>query len=232
MHLIPRQNRATIKHRMKILGRTILGMPIEVFLPENGNIKYLMIAGQHGNEPETTVLLSSVLRSISSSSLHCAVVLAANPDGLVHGTRCNAAGVDLNRNFPSSNWSAEKVCYSWNDEHPRDTELSPGTEPASEPETRSLLHIISTLDIKTVIALHSPLHCIDDPEESELAKSISQLVDLPLVSDIGYDTPGSLGSWGRENGVSVITIELPFDTIQNLRRRFSEVLEQLLIDEL
>ena len=85
-HLLPRQKRATINQRVKIFGESVLGMPLEVFIPQSDKAKYLVIAGQHGNEPETTILLSSVLRSISNNSLCCAVVLCANPDGLVHGT--------------------------------------------------------------------------------------------------------------------------------------------------
>jgi protein MpaA len=231
-HLVPRQKRASINHKVKIFGKSLLGMPLEVFLPQNEKTDYLVVAGQHGNEPETTVLLSSVLRSIPKGSLRCAVVLCLNPDGLARGTRCNAAGVDLNRNFPSSNWSSQKVYYSWNDENPRDTELSPGKGPASEPETKSIIRLIEDYHIKNLISIHSPLSCIDDPDKTDMAKSLSETMNLPLVSDIGYETPGSLGSWGKENGIAVVTIELPFDTLQDLRRKFSIPVEKLLTGKL
>jgi protein MpaA len=229
---IPRQKRGYINHVVKVYGKSNLGMSLEVFLPQKEKARYLVIAGQHGNEAETTVLLSSALRSIPSELLRCAVILNMNPDGLAHGTRCNAAGVDLNRNFPASNWSPKEAYYSWNDEHPRDTELSPGVKPASEPETRELLNLLKDLKPEAVISLHSPLNCIDDPQNTDLAKSLSREMNLPLVPNIGYATPGSFGSWAKENGLTLITIELPFDTIQNIRRRFSPSLEKLLMGEL
>jgi protein MpaA len=231
-YLIPRQKRGWINHPVKVYGKSRLGISLEVFLPEKSRVKYLVIAGQHGNEPETTVLLSAVLRSIPNELLCCAVVLAANPDGLARGTRCNAAGVDLNRNFPASNWSSKEVYYSWNDEHPQDTQLSPGIKPASEPETKALLALLKRLNPQAVISLHAPLNCIDDPQNTLLAISLSQLMDLTLITDIGYAVPGSFGSWAKENGLTLITLELPFDTMQNIRRRFSPALEKLLTGKL
>jgi protein MpaA len=230
--LIPIRERGRINHPVKIYGKSRLGMPLQVFLPAGEKLKYLVMAGQHGNEPETTVLLSAALRSIPNQLLSCAVILAANPDGLARGTRGNAAGVDLNRNFPASNWSSNMVYYSWNDENPQDTELSPGVKAASEPETRALLTLLKKLNPEAVISLHAPLNCIDDLQSTRLAKSLSKLMDLPLVANIGYSTPGSFGSWAKENRLPLITLELPFDTIQNIRRRFSAVLEKLLMGEI
>ena len=88
----------------------ILGIPLEVWRPA-GSCKLLIHAGIHGEEGETTVALSRALRLISEPSPHCAVVLAANPDGLIRGTRGNARGVDLNRNFPTQDWSPDPVMH-------------------------------------------------------------------------------------------------------------------------
>ena len=81
-------------------GLSHLGTPLEVWRP-SGRCRLLIHAGIHGEEGETTVALSRALRLLSEPSPHCAVVLAANPDGLIRGTRGNARGVDLNRNFPT-----------------------------------------------------------------------------------------------------------------------------------
>ena len=227
---IPRHLRGRFQSRPESFGRSVLGAPLDLFLPANGKIIGLVVAGQHGNEPETTVLVSSVLRSVEPSLLCCAVVTSLNPDGLSRGTRCNANGVDLNHNFPAANWSAAPAVYSWNDENPRDTELSPGNGPGSEPETQALIEVVRRYGVKTVVSLHAPLGCIDDPKRTRLGTWLANTSGLPLVSGVGYATPGSLGAWGLEHDVSVITLELPFDTIQNHRRRYTAMLADLLTD--
>ena len=83
----------------------MLGLPLEVWRPRQ-ECRLLLFAGIHGEEPETTYALSRALRQLSALPEHCAVVLAANPDGITRGTRGNANGVDLNRNFPSKDWRA------------------------------------------------------------------------------------------------------------------------------
>ena len=92
-----------------------------------------MLAATHGNETETTVALSAALRIVAPGELRCAVVLAFNPDGTLLGTRCNGAGVDLNRNFPAGDWEAGTVRSRWSSQTPQIVELSRGEAPASSP---------------------------------------------------------------------------------------------------
>ncbi len=229
--LVPREKRGTIDHNRRTFGMSRPGAPLEVFGPGKGPVSCLVIAGQHGTEPESTVLLSSVLRTIPKGELLCPVVPALNPDGLARGTRCNASGVDLNRNFPTSDWSSRPVCYSWNNENPRDTELSAGTGPVSEPETAALLKLVDELRPEYIISIHAPMECIDDPGPTPLGKWLSGETGLPLVTDIGYPVPGSFGTWAMENKIQLITFELPSDSIQNIRRRFTPVLIKVLTGE-
>ena len=119
MKLRPRQDIGTIPFEPEIYGRSHLGLPLEVW-PPSGPCKLLIHAGIHGEEGETTVALSRALRALPERSPSCAVVLAANPDGLVRGTRGNARGVDLNRNFPTKDWSPEPVKHRSTLELPRD----------------------------------------------------------------------------------------------------------------
>jgi protein MpaA len=155
------------------------------------------------------MLLSAALRSIHSTDVGVAVILSANPDGLSRGTRSNARGVDLNRNFPSRDWKAGSTYYRFTPASERDVELSTGTGPASEPEVRSLIQLIDDLRPEAVIALHAALGCIDDPRDSTLGRWLASHTRLPRVPDVGYETPGSLGTWGVELGMNVVTYELP-----------------------
>ena len=212
-------------------GLSHLGIPLEVWRP-TGTCKLLIHAGIHGEEGETTVALSRALRLLSEPSPHCAVVLAANPDGLIRGTRGNARGVDLNRNFPTRGWSSDPVKHRSTMDAPREVTLSPGRQAGSEPETKALINLIEELKPETVVALHAPLACIDDDRLGALAHWISKRTGLPLVPDVGYPTPGSFGTWGGERGIGVVTYEFPLTGNDALVRDHVPVLAELLAGDL
>ncbi|MBN1543030.1 murein tripeptide amidase MpaA, partial [candidate division KSB1 bacterium] len=160
--------RGRILHSNRIYGTAVSGAPLRVFTPPNGRACGLLLAAQHGDEPETAVLLSAALRSVAD--LRAAAVTAVNPDGLALGTRGNARGVDLNRNCPAANWRPEPVYYPWYNDEEKRVELSPGEAPGSEPETRALLALIEEIDPSWIVSLHARLACIDDPLDTPLAR--------------------------------------------------------------
>jgi protein MpaA len=230
MKLRPRQEIGTIPRDPNTYGHSHLGVPLEVWRPRD-SCRLLVHAGIHGEEPETTFALSRALRLLPAQSMHCAVVLAANPDGLLRGTRGNARGVDLNRNFPTGDWQPDPVTHRSTLDDPRDVVLSPGSGPGSEAETRALIGLIDELQPETVIALHAPLACIDDPTQGPLAQWLATKTGLPLVPYIGYPTPGSFGTWGTEHGIAVVTYEFPLTTPDALVREHVPVLAELLAGE-
>lgn len=227
MTLRPRHDWGTLPLEPDTYGRSHLGLPLEVWRPA-GACKLLLFAGIHGEEPETTFALSRALRRLIAPPAACAVVLAANPDGLIRGTRGNARGVDLNRNFPASDWRPDPVTSRSTLDDPRDVVLSPGTGPGSEPETKALLGLIDELQPSAAIALHAPLACIDEASESPLGAWLAERTGLPRVSDVGYPTPGSFGSWGAEHGIAVVTYEFPLASTDDLVREHVPVLVELL----
>lgn len=225
--LRPRAHWGTMVHPPTTYGRSVLGLPLEVWRP-TGRCELLLFAGIHGEEPETTYALSRALRQLVDQPAHAAVVLAANPDGLIRGTRANARGVDLNRNFPASNWRPDPVTSRSTIEDPSDVLLSPGAHAGSEPETQALIALIAELRPDAVIALHAPLDCIDDANASPLGARLAQRTGMPLVRDVGYPTPGSFGSWGAEHGVPVITYEFPVIATEDAMRTHVPVMVELL----
>lgn len=227
MKLRPRQEQGTILWEPDTYGHSHLGVPLEVWRPASV-CQLLLFAAIHGEEPETTFALSRALRQLSEPSPHCAVILAANPDGLIRGTRGNARGVELNRNFPARDWQPSLVPHRSTREHPQDVLLSPGPHPGSEPETQALIRLIDELKPETVIALHAPLACIDDPRNSPLGQWLAERTGLPLVADVGYPTPGSFGSWGTDQGLAVITYEFPLADTDEVMREHVPVLVELL----
>ena len=227
MKVRPRQQIGTIPTAPEPYGRSRLGNVLEYWRPI-GACKVLVFAGIHGEEPETTFALSRALRLQSQPPPHCAVVLAVNPDGLIRGTRGNARGVDLNRNFPTRDWRPDPVAHRSTMNDPQDVLLSPGSEAGSEPETQALIRLIAELKPETVVALHAPLACIDDARQGPLAHWLAERTSLPLVKDVGYPTPGSFGTWGAEQGIGVVTYEFPLATTDQLVREHVPVLAELL----
>jgi hypothetical protein len=122
-----------------------------------------------------------------------------NPDGRIAGTRGNANGVDLNRNFPATNFDG--------------TDPENGKTPLNQPESRALHDLIERVRPDLVIAMHSwdgqQFINFDGPARS-IAERFSTTSGLPVAESTSFaQTPGSLGSYlGRDRGVPLITIEL------------------------
>ncbi|MFV0573905.1 MAG: murein tripeptide amidase MpaA [Vibrio sp.] len=206
-----RQQRAHFSLQPQIYGKSVLGAPLLYFPAQVQTEKSgLIIAGTHGDETASIVSLSCALRSIENGQLRHHVILSMNPDGNQLGTRANANEVDLNRNFASENWQSGGTVYRWSTHEPeRDVEVGTGDAPNSEPETAALCQLIEQLQPAWVTSFHEPLACIDDPSFSPLAKWLSDKFQLPMVEDVGYDTPGSFGSWCAERDLLCVTVEFP-----------------------
>jgi protein MpaA len=226
--LVARSERGVIRHASSIYGASFEGVPLTVYLPESGSAEVVVLASIHGDEAETTIVVSEALRCIPRGDLRAAVILCGNPDGMLRGTRGNGRGVDLNRNFPTSNWSPDPVCYKSRANDARDIALSPGTEPASEPETCALLSLRERLHPRAVVSLHSALACVDDSGASHLGRQLADRCALPFLTEIGYPTPGSMGTWAGEQGLNLVTLELEDASLYTLKDRHVPILIDLM----
>ncbi|GAC1430771.1 MAG: murein tripeptide amidase MpaA [Thermoanaerobaculia bacterium] len=226
--LVERRDRGVIRHATAVYGASLDGAPLTAYLPDTGSAEIVVFASLHGDETETTVVVSEALRCIPRGDLQAAVILCGNPDGMLRGTRGNGRGVDLNRNFPTSNWSPEAVHYKSRANDARDIALSPGAQPASEPETRALLSLLERLKPRAVVSLHSALACVDDARASHLGRLLADRCALPFLSEIGYPTPGSMGTWAGEQGLNLVTLELEDASLYTLKDRHVPILIDLM----
>jgi predicted deacylase len=191
---------------LRQIGTSVRGTPIMMEVIGDGGQQVpalLVLGGTHGDEgnsSELALLLAEHLRSHPelAAGRRIAIAAAVNPDGLAIGSRYNAHRVDLNRNFPSANWSRSS---------------SSGPQAASEPETRAVIEAIDTLRPACIVSIHSiigpPCNNYDGPGQS-MAEAMSRLNQYPAKATIGYPTPGSLGNWaGVDRSIPTITLELP-----------------------
>ncbi|HEX7706858.1 MAG TPA: murein tripeptide amidase MpaA [Thermoanaerobaculia bacterium] len=226
--LVERRERGIIRHASSQYGTSLEGFPLTVFLPEDANANLVILASIHGDEAETTVVVSEALRALPRGDLRAAVILCGNPDGMLRGTRGNGRGVDLNRNFPTSNWSPEQVHYKSRSNDARDIALSPGSEPASEPETKALIALLDKMSPRAVVSLHSALACVDDSGASHLGRQLADRCALPFLTEIGYPTPGSMGTWAAERGLNLVTLELEDASLYTLKDRHVPIMIDLM----
>ena len=91
-----------------------------------------------------------------------------------------------------------------------------------------MLALIDDLGPRAVIALHAPLACVDEADETPLGRWLAERTGMPHVRDVGYPTPGSFGSWGGENDVPVITYELPLASMDDHVRDHVPALVELI----
>ena len=107
-----------------------------------------------------------------------------NPDGLAAGSRRNAHGVDLNRNFP----------YGWVD---LDGNYESGPGPASEPETRAVMAFLREVRPARVLSFHQPLLGVDtDTKDPAFARRVARALGLPSHTlDCGGVCHGTMTGW-------------------------------------
>lgn len=176
---------------------TLSGNSIELFKP---SLKAILVVGVfHGDEPQGDYLIRKYLKLYPDTNLM--MVPCLNPDGMKMQTRINAAGVDLNRNFPSSNWEISEK-----------NEYYGGDYPCSEIETRFLVDTVEKYSPRAILTLHAPYRLVNydgDCEAEMLAYKIAKIIGYPVQKNIGYPTPGSFGTWaGIDNKIPVVTLEL------------------------
>lgn len=187
------------------IGASVEGRPLLAKTRGAGPWRVYLIAGIHGDERpavENADRLGLLVETDLGPGVTVRLVRDVNPDGTLTGRRRNVNGVDLNRNWPASNFRPH---------------ASRGRRPLSEPEAAAVHTDLLRFDPDLVLALHAarngPFVNFDgparEPAEHFVAAAGEHDPRWRVVADMGYATPGSLGSWvGVDGGVPILTVEL------------------------
>ncbi len=149
------------------------------------------------------------------------IIPVVNPDGVKNKTRTNQKGVDLNRNFPTVDWTADAVNL-WEKKEQKAVRKFPGFTAGGEPEVKCIIDHLEDFKPDFVVSIHTPLKVLDfDGPKLKKAPSYSY---LPWKSLGNF--PGSLGRYlWVERSTPVLTTELksslpendlPFEQLQDL----------------
>lgn len=205
---------ATVPGGSTVLGASRQGRPIPgYFFAGSGTAprRIAVVGGVHGDEPASVDAVFELIARLEAGPAPRTplwLVPVLNPDGIAAGSKNAASDVDLNRNFPARNFTrAHQPGYD------------PGPTPLSEPETALFARLCTDHAIDAVVAVHAPFACVNfDGPAAAWAAAVAAASGWPVRADLGYPTPGSLGSWlGVDRGLPVLTLELPPGALATFR---------------
>ncbi len=197
----------------RVIGKSVKGRPIVAWhLGEKkarGVPRVVLFSTMHGNEPRTRQILLALRDGGPIRGVDLWVVPTYNPDGLARGTRKNAHGVDLNRNFP----------YGWVD---LNGNYESGPKPASEPETKAVMAFLEKVKPKRILSFHQPLLGVDiDTKRPAFARRVARILRLPTTSlTCGGVCHGTMTGWYNHNFKgAALTVEYGASPSRRLMRR-------------
>ena len=187
------------------------GRPIETVEIGRGSFRTLVVGSVHGSEPMAIAVVEQLARHLGNQPDHwhafnSLIVKTPNPDGLVWGSSLNSRGVDLNHNFPTSDFPAEPGSRS-------------GRAAGSEIETRAVRYLLETYRPHRMVHVKSTRNAtgwaLCNRRARAAANFLSQLGNLRVGRLEDRLAAGSLESYtSRELAMETITLAVPHEPDQ------------------
>ena len=205
--------------RVETIGRSVQGRPIRAVRvgDPRARIRVLVVGEIHGTELAGRAVTRRLRHSRVPRGVQLWLVDELNPDGAAAGTRQNARGVDLNRNFP----------FGWRPiGRPFDTYHS-GPGPLSEPESRAAAALIRRIQPRVTLYYHQMMRLVDrGGGDTALERLYARHSGLP------YDAiplpPGAATGWQHDSFPrdTAFVVELPAGRLdgRGVRRHAEAVL--------
>jgi protein MpaA len=192
------------------LGLSRQGRPlVAVHIGDPLRPPVLIVGSIHGNETAAIAAVTALAARREVLGANLWLVADANPDGVHAGTRQNAAGVDLNRNFP----------FRWQPAGYPGTLHYTGPAALSEPESRALAALIRRVRPAVGIWFHQSLDVVDVSQGPRLEEDLmSRLLGLRERSLPDY-RGSAVGYEDQLVPRSAFVVELPAGTPSPNRSR-------------
>ena len=207
----------TICYSVINIGHSVEGRSIPAFIFGNGSQKTLFTGSIHGDELSSKYLMDAWINELELNARSIPidkkiiVIPTLNPDGVASNKRNNSNNVDINRNFPMSDWQtniftpANQLIYGGG-----------GAFPLSEPESQSIANFTLQLRPRLTLSYHSNAsYVIGDPwgDSATLAATYSHLSGYRNMTGLdgafSYHITGTYDGWLLEKyGLMSIIIEL------------------------
>ena len=183
-----------------VIGRSVLGRPITAIVRGSARARrtILVVGCIHGNECAGLAIVAALARAPVAPGVRLWLVPQLNPDGTAAGTRQNAHGVDLNRNFP----------YRW--QPISDPIYDSGPRPRSEPETRVAMRLVLRIRPAVSIFYHQHEDVVDmSGGDRGVARRYAELAHLHATC-LPF-LPGTETGWSNHAlpGTTSFVVELP-----------------------
>lgn len=203
-------------YTVSTIGYSAGGRPINAYHFGDGGSSIVYTGAIHGNEVGTKLLMDRWIQELDAhpekipAGKRISVVPTINPDGFAAGTRVNARGVDLNRNFATSDWQK-------NIQHVDGSAFKGGggAAPMSEPETKAIAKFIAQQRPVLVLSYHSVGWMVISNQGGQAGARASQYAGLSGYrlsggggGEFGYQITGTADDYYREKlGVASVLIE-------------------------
>lgn len=213
------QDARTACYTTERVGTSEQGRPITAFVFGSGPEVVMFTGGTHGSEPSSTYILDSFVNDLNQdfskipSDTTVIVVPSINPDGILAGSRENAAGVDLNRNFPANNWKKDVIVPGGST-----SEGGGGSEPLDQAESAAIANYTLSKNPKIVVNYHAVggLSISNGSGDSvSRAKTYASTVGYTYLTSeasnavFSHDTTGAYSDWLHDKaGIPAILVEL------------------------
>lgn len=211
------------------IGSSVKGRPITAYRFGSGPSLIVYMGAMHGSEANSKRTMDEWFQELNAYPdripAHRSIVIipAVNPDGVAVGSRTNANGVDINRNFPANDWKSTVTMPGSSQQT-----NAGGPSPLSEPESRAIAAFIQQNNPRLVMSFHSKAAVVEANEAGDsvsiaasyAAKSQYRAVPKSQSTPIfQYDTTGAMEDWMRDRlGRPAIVVELSTNTSSEFAR--------------